>query len=34
MKKEKEPERLLQLEGLQAQVSKYAIAKDKGNMAT
>jgi hypothetical protein len=33
MKKEKEPERLLQLEGLQAQVSKYAIAKDKGNMA-
>ncbi len=27
--KEKEPERLLQLEGLQAQVSKYAVAKDR-----
>jgi hypothetical protein len=33
IEKEKEPERLLQLEGLQAQVSKYAVAKDKGNMA-
>jgi hypothetical protein len=33
MEKEKEPERLLQLEGLQEQVSKYAITKDKGNIA-
>jgi hypothetical protein len=33
IEKEKEPERLLQLEGLQAQVSKYTVAKDKGNMA-
>jgi hypothetical protein len=32
IEKEKEPERLLQLEGLRAQVSKYAFAKDKGNM--
>jgi hypothetical protein len=33
MEKDKEPERLLQLEAMQAQVSKYAAAKAKGNMA-
>jgi hypothetical protein len=33
IEKEKEPERLIQLEGLRAQVSMYAVAKDKGNMA-
>jgi hypothetical protein len=32
IEKEKEPERLIQLEGLRAQVSMYAVAKDKGNM--
>jgi hypothetical protein len=33
VEKEKEPERLLQMEGLQAQVIKYAIAMIQGKMA-
>jgi hypothetical protein len=33
VEKEKEPERLMQLEGMREQVSKCAVAKDKGNMA-
>ncbi len=33
MEKEKEPERLLQLESMQAEVNKYVAAKAKGNMS-
>jgi hypothetical protein len=33
VEKEKEPERLMQMEGMREQVSKCAVAKDKGNMA-
>ncbi len=33
VEKEKEPERLVQIEGMREQVSKCAVAKEKGNMA-
>jgi hypothetical protein len=33
VEKEKEPERLMQIEGMREQVSKCAVAREKGNMA-